>query len=119
MSSQMNSDTPLHLVLEVSDHDSLTELLQVVHEADVPARTENISQAGLSAESSVNIDLDVLTEKQRRTLELALEAGYYDRPREADLTYLAEELDVSKSAVSQRLRTAETKLIRHAFGHHG
>ena len=119
MSSQANSDTPLHLVLEVADHDALTQLLQLVHEADVPARTENMSRAGLSAEASVTIDLDVLTAKQRRTLELALEAGYYDRPREADLSYLADELDVSKSAVSQRLRTAETKLIRHAFGHHG
>lgn len=118
MSSQVNPDTALHLVLEVPDHDALTQLLQRIHEGDVSVRTENISQAGLSADASVTIDLDVLTTKQRRTLELALDAGYYDRPREADLTYLADELGVSKSAVSQRLRTAETKLIRHAFGHH-
>lgn len=119
MTPQRNSDPRLHLVLEVADHETLTDLLELVHGADVTARTEDISRAGISAETTVTIDLDVLTAKQRRTLELALEAGYYERPREADLTYLAEELDISKSAVSQRLRTAETKLVRHAFGHHG
>lgn len=118
MSSQPNHDTSLHLVLEVANHDALLELLDVINTADVQARTENISQAGVAPDASVTIDLGILTTKQRETLELALESGYYERPRTVDLTYLAEELGVSKSAVSQRLRTAETKLIRGAFGHH-
>ena len=118
MSSQIERNASLHLVLEVDDHEALTQLLQLVRDSDVTARTENILQAGLSAQTSVTIDLDILTAKQRKTLELALDAGYYERPREVDLTYLASELDISKSAVSQRLRTAEMKLIRYAFEHH-
>lgn len=118
MNSQIERDTSLHLVLGLDDHEALTQLLQLVRESDISARTENILQAGLSAETSVTINLDMLTSKQRETLELALETGYYERPRETDLTALADELDISKSAVSQRLRTAETKLIRYAFEHH-
>lgn len=118
MGTQIDSETPLHLTLELADHEALTELLGHVQQNEIPARTKHISEARLSEETTVSIDLDVLTTKQRETLELALDSGYYERPRKSDLSELAAELDVTKSAVSQRLRTAETKLIKYAFGHH-
>lgn len=106
----------LHVVLEVADHESLTDLLALVHRSSLPVRTESITKAGLSGDDTIEIEIDILTAKQRQTLELALKRGYYDRPREADLTDLAEELDISKSAVSQRLRTAERKLVKGVLG---
>lgn len=52
-----------------------------------------------------------LTPKQREVLSLAVESGYYDRPRGATLDDLADELDVTPSAVSQRLNAIERKLV--------
>ncbi|WP_135822138.1 helix-turn-helix domain-containing protein [Halostella litorea] len=52
-----------------------------------------------------------LTAKQREVLSLAIEAGYYEQPREASLSDLADELDVTPSAVSQRLNAVERKLV--------
>ena len=114
-SSSPPGETPLHVVLEVADHDALMSVLETVSELDTAVRTQNISQANLSRETTVNIDLALLTEKQRETLELALSKGYYERPRETDLTALADHLKISKSAVSQRIRNAETKLIKSAL----
>jgi len=55
-----------------------------------------------------------LTDQQRRTLALAAEQGYFDIPREASLADLANELDISQQAVSERLRRAYRTLAdRH------
>jgi predicted DNA binding protein len=60
---------------------------------------------------SVAFDLTVLTDTQRETLELAVTHGYYDDPRDISMDELAAMLDVSKSALSRRLSTAEAKLV--------
>jgi predicted DNA binding protein len=106
---------PLTLVLEVPDRGSLIELLSAIEERGVSAVTREIRRPQESTGQQVHVDLGVLTEKQRRALELALEGGYYERPREIDLTSIAEQLDISKSAVSQRLRSAERKLIQNTL----
>jgi predicted DNA binding protein len=113
-----SEDVPMRVVLEVPDQDRLRQLLEVIGAADVPAQTTDVTEAGLSPEAAVTIDLGVLTAKQREALELALERGYYERPRDATLSDLAELLGITKSAVSQRLRSAESKLVNHALGRH-
>lgn len=105
----------LHVVLEVPDHETLVSVLNSVSETEGSVRTENITTSTLSADASVTINLGELTDKQREALNLAVEYGYYDQPRDATLADLASELDISKSAVSQRLRSAETKLVKHAL----
>jgi len=47
-----------------------------------------------------------LTEPQREALVLAVERGYYDIPRDCTTVDLAEELDISDQAVTERLRRA-------------
>jgi len=61
------------------------------------------------------VDLSSLTEKQREAAELAIEMGYYTRPRETSLAEMAEELGISQQALSQRLGTVEEKLITQLF----
>lgn len=56
-----------------------------------------------------------LTDQQRKTLKLANESGYFTEPREADLADLADELDVSPSAVSGRLKRGMKLLIEETF----
>ncbi|MFT4890399.1 MAG: putative DNA binding protein [Halobacteriales archaeon] len=65
----------------------------------------------LIEESTVLCDLSVLTEKQREAVELATERGYYDHSADADMGTMADELGISKSALSRRLKSAEAKLM--------
>ncbi len=70
---------------------------------------------GPGATEQVTFDLSSLTPKQRQGLELAVVRGYFDDDKQVELGDLAEELDISKSALSQRLRTAQAKLIKDVF----
>lgn len=61
---------------------------------------------------TTEFDVSSLTDKQQEALRLALESGYYETPREINLAGLADVLGISKSATSQRLNAAETKLVK-------
>lgn len=52
-----------------------------------------------------------LTEKQRETVETAYRRGYFEVPRGVSLGELADELDVSHQALSERLRRAQSALL--------
>ncbi|EMA47525.1 DNA binding domain-containing protein [Halococcus morrhuae DSM 1307] len=56
-----------------------------------------------------------LTEAQFEALETALEAGYYQVPRETDQSELADQLNISHQALSERLRRATGALIEDAL----
>lgn len=56
-------------------------------------------------------ELDMPTE-QRSALELAVERGYYETPREVTLDELAATLDWPRSTLSYRLRRAESRLMK-------
>jgi predicted DNA binding protein len=56
-----------------------------------------------------------LSESQHSSLMKAREMGYYDVPREVSLTELADELDVSHQALSERLRRGHANLIDRAL----
>lgn len=53
----------------------------------------------------------VLTERQREVLGEAWELGYYESPRRASLTEVAESLGVAKSTASDILHRAESSLV--------
>lgn len=57
-----------------------------------------------------------LTSAQAETLRVAVERGYFDVPRRVTLETIATELDVSKQAVSERLRRGLQSLLTDAFG---
>lgn len=52
-----------------------------------------------------------LTERQRETLRLAVQEGYYDIPRRISTKELADKLGVSDQAVTERLRRAIVTLV--------
>lgn len=53
-----------------------------------------------------------LTEKQYQVLSTAVDAGYYNTPRECTLTEVANVLDIAKSTCSEILHRAEGKIIK-------
>ena len=56
-----------------------------------------------------------LTECQYRTIVLATQRGYFEVPRETTLEELADELDISHQALSERLRRATGSLVEDAL----
>lgn len=106
---------PLKVVLELPDRKALIELLSIIEDRELSVVTRDIRRNSDSGDQRVQIDLGALTTKQRRALEMALRNGYYERPRDIDLGALANRLEISKSAVSQRLRSAERKLVEDAL----
>lgn len=54
----------------------------------------------------------LLTDRQRELLELAVREGYFEVPRECSLATLAERADADKSTVSTVLRRGEANLVK-------
>ncbi|MFB6154044.1 MAG: helix-turn-helix domain-containing protein [Halodesulfurarchaeum sp.] len=60
-------------------------------------------------------DVSILTEKEREAVDLAVSEGYYDEATNTTLEDLAGEIGISKSALSTRLSSAESKLMTELF----
>lgn len=110
MSEPETAGDRLRISMTVSELESAREVLAGLESlgATIHADTLEVTDA---TEPLPGVDLSELTVKQWETLVLAYEWGYYERPREADLADLAEEFGISKSAVSQRLRAAESTVV--------
>ncbi|WP_049927366.1 helix-turn-helix domain-containing protein [Halopiger goleimassiliensis] len=61
------------------------------------------------------LTLPEVSPRQREALLLAYEAGYFDVPRSATQTELADRLGISSQSVSERLRRAIASLIESVF----
>jgi predicted DNA binding protein len=62
------------------------------------------------------VNLDAMTDKQLEALELAYERGYFERPRQVTQEALANELDISKQALSRRLSRVEKVVFDQLIG---
>jgi len=104
------SDGRLLYSVVVPDREELRAVIGDLRAGGASVSLERIrTGAGRDGPSTDDV---ALTAKQREVLSLAIEAGYYDRPREVTLSDLANELRVTPSAVSQRLNAVERKLVR-------
>ena len=56
-----------------------------------------------------------LTERQYEVIERALDAGYFEWPREITSEELAEEMEISRTTLLEHLRKAESKLLSDAL----
>lgn len=57
-----------------------------------------------------------ITPRQEAALRAAVEAGYFEVPREVTASEVADELDISKSAFLERLRRGQSRLFGREFG---
>jgi len=81
----------------------------------VDLRVEQIGQFPSAADEPTRR----LSDRQRETLETALELGYYDQPRGATHADIATELGCAPSTVTTHLQKAEAKLVRTAMSSDG
>ncbi|AFZ74272.1 helix-turn-helix domain-containing protein [Natronobacterium gregoryi] len=105
-------DGSLQVFLVVKDRSLLSHIIDALEMLDATVRLRRLSRVPSDEETTLEIDTGDVTEKQREAVELAVKRGYYGQPREATLEDLADELEISKSAVSQRLNAVEKTLIR-------
>ncbi|WP_117593485.1 helix-turn-helix domain-containing protein [Haloprofundus halophilus] len=93
-------------------HERLSSFHDYFLAHDVPftlGRLQTLSEANLRDE---RIDL---TNEQREALFLAFERGYFDSPSRVTLTELADELEITQQALSQRIRRGNEQLLEHLF----
>ena len=82
------------------------------------ARTEMLRAAAADGPiGDAGADPDGLSGEQAAALRAAVEHGYYETPRDVDVSELADHLDVPRSTLTYRLRRAEAILVkRHVAG---
>jgi hypothetical protein len=100
----------------VDEREAVRELVAGLRDALDDVRLVRLAVvAGPESTEQATVDLSALTPKQREGMELAVVRGYFDADADVALGDLAAELEISKSALSQRLRTAQAKLVTDAF----
>lgn len=103
------------VVLSIPHREVLREIIADLRTVGATVSVEWLVD-GTETDATAEIDVSSITDKQREAMERAREMGYYDTPRRADLSEVAAALDISESAVSQRLNAAETKLVKAFIG---
>lgn len=91
--------------LRFDDQRCISEFQQRCVDQDISLSIDRVKTDCVTSTPSQN-----LTPAQRETVELALEEGYFDVPRQTTMVELAEKLGISDQAVSARLRRAMKEL---------
>ncbi|WP_418282621.1 helix-turn-helix domain-containing protein [Halorubrum sp. DTA98] len=93
--------------------DTLSTLVNEVRQrcASVTVRSLT-STEGPDGTESCSVDISSLTPKQREAVSKAQDCGHYDPDSDTSLADVAAEIDISTSALSQRLQRAEANILR-------
>ena len=91
--------------LRFADREDLTTFNEQVTERGIPVTLRRLFDPSASGGSAS------LSSDQREAIALAYRRGYFDVPRRTTITELAEEFDISDSALSQRLRRGLKTLV--------
>lgn len=94
--------------LRFPDSEAARAFHQFVVDRDVPHTLERVHRLETVYPESDQI----LTTKQREALALAMQEGYFERPRGTTLAELGDELGITQSAASTRLRRGIENLLR-------
>lgn len=100
------------VTVQIPNRGTLRDLISRLRATDASVSVKGITQSSSGSAGSIHLDVSEITDKQFEALEAAVDTGYYDSPREADLEVLSSRLGVSKSAVSQRLKAVESRLAQ-------
>lgn len=95
--------------LRFNDHDKLSQFHNYIIDQDVPLHIDRTYTLSEATDRGHRFDL---TPEQREALLLALRQGYFATPRDVELDELADELDISRQAVSNRIRRGNEKVLR-------
>lgn len=94
------------LKLRLPTRDAFGDLREYCRDERIPFRLVRLFTMTEPKMGQFNV-----SEKQREILIVALEMGYFEIPREATLTEVADALGISSNSASERLRRAQTNLV--------
>ena len=114
--SDTDRTCPLFVTLRVPDQSIIQHVIGLHAGTDQGVETVGITDPCRNESHPIVIDLGNVTEKQWEALEIAHSLGHYSGSRGGNLEQIAEELSISKSAVSQRLRAAEARIVESILG---
>lgn len=98
--------------LRFNNHDKLSQFHNSIIDQGIPLHIDRTYTLSEATDHGHRFDL---TQDQREALLLALERGYFATPREMTLDDLADELGISRQALSSRIRRANEKVLRGAL----
>jgi len=102
----------LHLTFHATDVETVRIVVADLQEAYGSVRIDRLSRTGDgAADDLVLVDRSRLTGRQQEVLETAMEMGYFERPREANATQVAAELDIAPSTFAEHLASAQSKVL--------
>lgn len=87
--------------LRFDDHERLSEFYRSCAAKGISLDVEAVHDPDINRPLGI---IEDLTDAQIDSLEIALKEGYFDVPRRINLVELAEQIGISDSALSQRLR---------------
>lgn len=100
--------------LLLHDRDELskaTELLEEFGSVTVDRISKEFRREVVPSRAGWQALLASIPPRRRKLLNLALEQGYFEIPRQVTLEELAEEMDITKTTASTHLRKAERQLV--------
>lgn len=103
----------LTLVFHAADYDRLQTIVGRLRDEYPEMNIKRFVRGtpGDQSHQSVLVDRSKLTARQYEILETAYEMGYFERPRQANATEIAEKLDISPATFSEHLAVAQRKLL--------
>jgi predicted DNA binding protein len=102
----------LHLTFHATDVETVRSVVDDLKQTFGSVRIDRLARTdGEDPEDLVVVDRGQLTERQQEVLETAMEMGYFQRPRDANGTRVAEELGISPSTFAEHLASAQAKVL--------
>ena len=107
----------LTLVFHAAEFETLQDAMATLREEFPSADVQQLLQPPLSGshEDRRFVNRGKLTDRQFEVLQTAYRQGYFERPKGANATELAEELGISQSTFTEHLVAAQRKLLGDVF----
>lgn len=104
-------DGSLRLTFRVPDPAEVRPVVTAVRDAFDGVTLEALTRTGDDEADPVVVDRGRLTDRQLEVLETACERGYFDHPREANASEVADALGVAPSTFREHLAAAQRKVM--------
>lgn len=102
----------LRLSFHATDVETVRTAVDDLDAAFGSVRIDRLARTGAGEDDDlVLVDRGRLTDRQREVLETAMDLGYFERPRSANATEVAERLDISPSTFAEHLAAAQSKVL--------